>query len=232
MTRQDQKVSEINFAKKAGELLDELWEIEASIDEINWPDLIVTTKSGKFGLEVREIFLDELKKGSMKKAKEKNNFKIIDNLAGIYYSDNYPSIKVNFLGNITHKDELLNTIKENALQLSESEQKRIEPYNGCVIYVSRLPDRLGKYKKWGYLSDKVGWVRDIDKKVIDKFIIEKAMSLPKYKRKISDVRLLLVSNRIYNSSRACLTDKITCDTHGFNDIYYLSYPETIYRLNS
>ena len=232
MTTKHQKSLEIIYAMKTGELLDELWKVEPSPDEINWPDLIVTTELGKFGLEVREIYLDESSKGSIKKAYEKNNLKSIKNLADAYYKTNCFSIKADLLGDIGHHDHLLNAILREVPQLSEFEQKRIEPYNGCVIYVRRLPDYLGEYKRWNYVSDKVGWVSNINKDVIDKVIVGKAKNLPKYATNISDVRLLLVSGRIFNSGKARLEDEIISDTCGFNEVYYLSYPEAVWKLSS
>ena len=232
MTTKHQKSLELIYAKKTGELLGESWKVEPSPDEVSWPDLIVTTELGKFGLEVREIYLDESSKGSTKKANEKNNLKNIKKLADAYYKINCTSIKADLLGDIGHHDKLLNAIIRGVPQLSEFEQKRIEPYNGCVIYVRRLPDQLGEYKRWNYVSDKVGWVSNIDKDLIDRAIDEKAKNLPKYANNISDVRLLLVSNRIFNSGKACLEDDITCDTRGFNNVYYLSYPEAAWKLSS
>lgn len=232
MITKHQKSLEIIYAKKTCELLGESWKVEPSPNEVNWPDLIVTTELGKFGLEVREIYLDESSKGSTKKANEKNNLKSIKNLADAYYKANCSSIKADLLGEIGHHDKLLNAIIREVPQLSELEQKRIEPYNGCVIHVLRLPDQLGEYKRWNYVSDKVGWVSNIDKDFIDSAIVGKAKNLPKYARNILDVRLLLVSDRIFNSGKARLKDDITCHTRGFNNVYYLSYPEAAWKLSS
>lgn len=232
MTTKHQKSLEMIYAKKTGELLDESWKVEPSPDEVSWPDLIVTAELEKFGLEVREIYLDESSKGSTNKANEKNKLKNIKNLANAYYKVKRPSIKADLLGDIGRHDQLLNAIIREVPHLSEFEQKRIEPYNGCVIYVRRLPDQSGEYKRWNYVSDKVGWVSKIDKDVIDRAIVGKAKNLPKYATKISDVRLLLVSDRIFNSGKARLEDDITCDTRGFNNVYYLSYPEAAWKLSS
>ncbi|MEW5949152.1 MAG: hypothetical protein AB1711_07040 [Thermodesulfobacteriota bacterium] len=232
MTTKYQKCVEIIYAKKTGELLDELWEVEPSPDEVSWPDLIVTTKLGKFGLEVRELYLDESSKGSAKKAIENNNMKNINKLANAYYKTTYYPIKADFLGDIGRHDQILNTLIRGVEQLSEFEQKRLEPYNGCVIYIQRLPDQLGEYKRWNYVSDKVGWVSKIDQKVIEMAVVEKAKNLPKYSKKISDVRLLLVSDRIFNSGKARIANDIICDAHGFYKVYYLSYPEEVWQVSS
>lgn len=227
-----QKSLEMFYAKKTGELLGASWEVEPSPDEVSWPDLIVKTKLEQFGLEVREIYLEESSKGSTKKANEKNNLGNIKNLACAYYKKKFPSIKVDLLGDMSHRDQLLDAIIREALRLSEFEQRRIEPYDGCVIYILRLPNQLGEYKRWNYVSDKVGWVSNIDKSVINRFIAEKAKNLAKYTIKIPEVSLLLVSNRIFNSGKARLGDDITYDTRGFKKVYYLSYPEAAWKLNN
>lgn len=231
MTTKDQKDREVIYAVRAGELLGEIWKAVPSPDEVSWPDLMVTTELEKFGLEVREIYLDEASKGSINKAHEKNNINKLKNLADTYYKTNCSSIKVDFLGNINQHDQLLNAITREVSQLSVFEKIRIEPYNGCVIYILRLPDSFGEFNEWKYASDIAGWVHNIDKAVIDKAIVEKAKNLPKYTKKISDVRLLLVSNRIFNSGKAILCNDIICDTCGFNNVYYLSYPEKVWRLS-
>ena len=230
MTTKYQKSLEMMYATKAGDLLDESWKVEPSPNEVSWPDMIVTTESGKFGLEVREIYPDESIKGSSRKANEMNNLKNIKKLAGAYYENKSSSINADFLGDISKHDQLLNSIIREVGQLSEFEQKRFEPYNGCVIYIRKLPDQLGKYTKWNYVSDKVGFVKSIDKGVIERAVVEKATNLPKYAENILDVRLLLVSNRIFNSTKYRLDNDIICDAHGFNKVYYLSYPETVWQI--
>ncbi len=230
MTTKHQKNFEVIYAKKAGELLRETWSVEPSHDETNWPDLIVTTELGEFGLEVREIYPDESIKGSKRKDNERNNQKNIKKLADDYYKANCLSIKVKFLGDISRFDQLLKAIIDEVLQLSVSEQKRIVPYNGCVIYIRKLPEKSREYKKWEYVPDKVGWVRNTDKNIIDMAIVKKAKNLKKYTKKISDIRLLLVSNRIYNSGKDCLMNEVTFNGRGFNRIYYISYPYKAWEL--
>lgn len=220
------------YAKKASDLLGESWKVEPSPDEVSWPDLLVTAENGEFGLEVREIYLDETKRGSIKKANENSNLQIIQKLANTYYKSNSHPIKTSLLGNITHHDRMLCTITSTVPQLSELEQKRIEPYGGCIIYIRRLPDHLGEYKRWDYVSDKVGWVSNVNKEVIDRAISLKAKKLSKYETNLSDIRLLLVSDRIFNSGKAWMADNITFDNHGFKIVYYLSYPESVRELSS
>lgn len=230
-TNLQKKVGEKFYAEKAAELLRESWAVEFPEDEINWPDLIVTTASENFGLEVRRIFSDEKKTGgSPKKEDEQNRQEKVKKLADDFYAKSNFTIKVDFLGNIDQDDKLLNAIIDVAQRLLEFEQERIEAYDNCVVYVTKLPDQFGQYKRWTYVSDKVGWVRNIDANFIEKFIIEKAKKLPKYAAKITDVRLLLVSNRINNSGKCRLENNIVCNTYGFKEVYYLSYPVEAWKL--
>lgn len=230
MTIEQQKFFEKMYASEAGGLLGESWEVEFSPDEVDYPDLIVTTKSGTFGLEVREIYFDESSKGSVKKAHEKENSRKIKKLASAYYNKNRSSIKVDFLGNIGHHDQLLDAITGEAKQLTEWERKRIAPYNGCVVYIQKLPDQFGEYTRWIYVSDRVGYVRAMTRDFIQEAIAKKAKNLKKYRKNISDVRLLLVSDGQYNSGRAFFADDISFDACGFNSVYYLLSPTEVHRL--
>ena len=226
MTTQKQKDLEKKFAEKAGELIGEQWQIACSPNETEWPDLIVEIDSEKFGLEVREVYFDESNKGSRKKACEVKNSKIISSLADCYYRHSLIPIKVDFLGEITYLDKrTVATIVKKVNQLSEMEQKRVEICKNSVVYILRLPDNFGEYKRWRYVSDKVGFIKKFDENVINTAIAEKAKKLSKYMKNISDVRLLLVSNKIYNSGRVCLKDGITYSACGFKKVYYLLYPE-------
>lgn len=181
-------------------------------------------------MEVREIYPDESIRGSTRKTNERNNIENIKKLSDAYYKQNCASIKADLLGDIGDQDRLLDAIIAEVPKLSEFEQKLIEPYRGCVIYIRKLSDHLGEYKKWRYVSDKVGWVRNIDKQLLERAIAEKAKNLRKYAKNISDIRLLLVSDRIYNSGKDHLTNKIICNACGFNKIYYLSYPDEVWQL--
>ena len=70
MTKARQKISERQFAREAGKMLDKRW----SLEEHETPDFIVTEGAYKFGLEVRQIFTDtQDRKGSQSKMREARN---------------------------------------------------------------------------------------------------------------------------------------------------------------
>lgn len=75
-------------------------------------------------------------------------------------------------------------------------------------------------------------MKKINKEDIDKYITMKAVKVSKYQKNISDVRLLLVSNRMSNSGRAWLPEESKFKKQGFSEIYYLSYPDSVKKLSS
>lgn len=231
MSKERKKGMEIFYAEKTSNLLCESWEIVPAPDEDYWPDLIVSAELQKFGLEVRNIYLDETNAGSTRKAKEQNNLKAINDLADAYYKCITPPIRVTFLCDTILIDALLQAIINAVGLLTEGQQVEFEPYNGCRINIIRLPDGMGEYKKWKYINDGIGWVRKIDKEIIEKYVVEKAQKLPKYRTFISDVRLLLVSDRMFNSGKAELAEhNFFINAYGFNEVYYLSYPDAAFKL--
>lgn len=232
MTTPLQKQLEIVYATKAGELLNDSWQVEAAPDEANWPDLIVRVASGIFGLEVREIYLDETKGGSAKKARETYNRELITDLARTYYECSSIPIKVDVLGKIGQQESFSRVLSDEASHLSVFDKVRLEPYYGCVAYVTRLPEQFQNYRRWTYIDDQVGWIASIDKSPLERVIVQKAKKLVKYSSQISDVRLLIVSNRIYNSGKASLTSEMLCNANGFTFVYYLSYPEMVWTITS
>lgn len=123
-------------------------------------------------------------------------------------------------------------LSDEASHLSVFDQVRLEPYDGCVAYITRLPEQFQNYHRWTYIDDQVGWIASLDKGLLERVITQKAKKLVKYRSQISDVRLLIVSNRIYNSGKASLTSEMLCNAYGFTSVYYLSYPETVWTIAS
>ncbi len=223
------------YAEKLADLLNEQWKVKSSPDEVDWPDLLVTAGSEMFGLEVRELYPDEGKKGSGIKAKERMNLRRLQKLADAYYKKVCIPVKVDLLGDIddiARHNKILSVLIQEAPKLALMEQKIIQPYCGCMIYLRRLPNHLKEYRRWNYISDKVGWVREIDKKKIEQAIAIKAKNIPKYQKNLSDIWLLIVSDRICNSGKDRIENKFTCNCRDFKKIYYLSYPVEAWCIGS
>ncbi len=232
MTTDRQKQDEVLYAKEAADKLGEVWDIKPAPNEEDWPDLIVSTRSGKFGLEIREIYLDESRKGSPKKAQETRNENKLGSIVDAYYTTNKSPIRVVFFGNINNKNKIVARLIQEESKLSEFETKSIIPYPGCKAHLRKLPTEFGKYTKWDYGTDQVGYVGTITSNWIEKHVAKKALNLPKYSKNISNIRLLLVSNGIKNSGKAKLNDNSKCDPCGFEMVYYFSYPMNIQKINS
>lgn len=232
MTTSSQKELEKIYAAKAADLLGESWEISASHDEENWPDLIVRHQGEVFGVEVREIFSDEARKGSRMKSDERFNIKALAAIAEMYYQQSGSPIRVNTLGSLEEKEQILLALRATSEPLQELEQARVEVGRDCIAYVRRLPETFGKYTRWTHVADRAGWVRNLDSFFIEEKIAEKAAKLKKYQRYHNEVRLLLVANRVYNSGRMSFTNVIPADGQGFAEVYLLSYPDAVTKLCS
>lgn len=232
MTKQKQKKIELIYAKALAKLLAEQWEVTPSPNEKDWPDLLVVSGTKKFGLEVRELYPDEGDKGSKKKENEAINRKIIQKLSGDYYSNNCIPVKVDLLGDISRYDKILSALIQEAPNMFEMEQKRIQPYSGCIVYIRRLPNCISEYRRWSYVSDSIGWGRIMGEDIIDRAIAIKSKKLVRYQKNVSDVRLVLVSDRTCNSGKDRLVDDFVCNCRGFKKIYYLSYPVEAWCIGS
>jgi hypothetical protein len=213
-------------------LLNQSWQVQPTSDEVNWPDLFVTEETCTFGLEVREVYIDETTGGSPKKALEAHNRKSIAALAKDYYMRSSVPIKLNLLGGAGEEQDLLHLLADEAARLCVWERKRFEAGDGCVAYVTRLPEEFQGYSRWTSVSDQVGWVVTIDQALLESVIKKKAEKLEKYRENISDVRLLIVSDRIYNSGKARTASTIQCQSYGFSAVYYMSFPEEALQIVS
>jgi hypothetical protein len=231
MTTNYQKRIEEFYALKLAELLKEDWKIKTAPDEVSWPDLLVAYNGKNFGLEVREIYLDESRKGSPKRAKETFHIKQVKLICEQYYKTTGIPILAKFLGSIENVERIVSCIT-SMQPLNDFEQIKLEPYLGSVVFVTKLPDSCAKYDRWIYVSDRVGWVSKLDIELIESKILEKARKLQKYSKNIDDVRLLLVSNSELNSGKHQIPDVNELDTQGFKEVYILKYPDRVSVIGS
>ncbi|SEQ02426.1 hypothetical protein SAMN03080615_00062 [Amphritea atlantica] len=221
------------YASQLAKTLGGNWTIEFPDDEREWPDLLVHDGVQQFGLEVREITKDkETKKGSIRRASEGRNNQIIQKLADSYYQQTSIPIKVGILGNIDNETVILESLLQFSIESKEWDNIRIDTNKNSIIYATHLPEEIGIYKRWEYVDDRVGWVREIDSEFLAPFIIEKEKKIPKYKIHLDDIRLLLVADPTYSSGQLLFTDnKIDIESE-FNEIYFLVYPNEVHRANS
>lgn len=81
------------------------------------------------------------------------------------------------------------------------------------------------------MSDQLGWGATTDQTFLESIIAQKSEKLKKYKKHIFDVRLLIVSDRIYNSGKAGLAAPVQCQSLGFRAVYYLFFSETAWQID-
>lgn len=242
MTTSKQKEREKLYAAKVATLLGEVWDISEPEDEINWPDLIVKHLDKRFGVEISEIYLDDSQtNGSPMKEDEAYIQNYISDISKEYYqSDNIP-INVQLAGlnrkrgrnkkDIKEEQEIIiNALVSSSKTLKELEKTRVEIFRGCVAYIQRLPESFGKYTRWIYTSDNVGWVYTPSASYFEEKIKKKAKKLSKYKRNLEEVSLILVANRIYNSGRMSIENDIQLKENGFKNVYFLSYPDFVSKM--
>lgn len=233
MTTDIQKEREKAYASQLAKALESNWDIEFPPDEQEWPDLLVRENGHQFGLEIREITKDkETKKGSKRRASESRNNTIVQGLADRYYQQESVPLKVGILGNIDNDIEILETLKRFAHYSSEWGNLRIETENHSIIYATHLPKQAGIYKRWEYVNDKVGWVKEINSEFLLPFIDEKGKKIPKYKMHLNDIRLLLVADPTYSSGQVSFIDSKIDAESNFSEIYLLVYPNKVHRTNS
>lgn len=228
MTTSAQKEIEAFYSNRAAKLLGCEWDLKFGSDELDWPDLIVLGSKRKFGLEIRMVYPDEARHGSRSKQIESFNIKAVKNIVDKYYGLSFRSIKVNFIGDIYDENIIVSKLVECSKNIADFEQKRIEPYLGCVAYVTGVPETLGIYRRWLYVSDRVGFVGLLDQEIIQQRIVEKSLKLEKYKKNIEDVRLLLVVDKDFNSGKIRLEGDVFVDLSGFEKVYLMLYPDSIY----
>jgi hypothetical protein len=233
MTTDLQKEREMVYASQLAKTLGCNWAIEFPVNEREWPDLLVRDGDQQFGLEVREITKDkETKKGSKRRANESRNNQMIQKLADSYYQQASISIKVGILGNIDNEMEILESLIQFVSDSNEWDNLRIETKNRSIIYATHLPEEVGIYKRWEYVDDRVGWVREIDSEFLTQFVTEKGQKISKYKIHLSDIRLLLVADPTYSSGQLSFTDSKIDVKSEFSEIYFLVYPNEVYRSSS
>jgi len=76
---------------------------------------------------------------------------------------------------------------------------------------------------WRFMKDSVGWVSR-DAAILQNAIDKKAANLDEYRKACSDVRLLVVANRLLNSGKLAIDDGAAPNLCGFDVVYFLSHP--------
>lgn len=223
------KIQERIYVESAAKLLGVTWQID---DIAEPPDFLVVDDGHSFGLEVRQVFADrETFSGSPSKRKETLKSRTISRIADVYYSKGGLPVSAKFLGSVSEED--VESIARVMLSnyVSTPWLQTIVHFPDTKIYVTALPSEVGQYRRWVSVSDRVEWVRSATQSDLQYAIDRKTPNLALYKQKFSDVVLLLVAERLFNSGRLALPSiKCTVTNPGYSSIYFLSHPEAVARI--
>ena len=103
---------------------------------------------------------------------------------------------------VDHYKSLIQFVSES----NEWDNLKIETENRSIVYATHLPEEVGIYKRWEYVDDRAGWVKEIDNEFLAQFVTEKGQKISKYKIHLSDIRLLLVADPTYSSGQLSFID--------------------------
>lgn len=211
----------------------ENWNIEFPPNESEWPDLLVSDGSGRFGLEVREITKDtETKKGSKSKASESRNSRRVQELIESYYAVSSVPLSVGILGEFDDGAGIVEALVGFVESSEVWEHGRLDLGHDLKIHTTRLPAEVGRYANWKNVSDRVGWVREVEWEYIRPFVAEKEARIGKYKTHLKDVRLLLVADRTYSSGMLEFPEGGFKIETAFDEIYLMEYPNKVHLMGS
>ena len=260
MTKARQKISERQFAREAGKMLDKRW----SLEEHETPDFIVTEGAYKFGLEVRQIFTDtQDRKGSQSKMREARNQEHINAYRRKYEEKENALLRVQLVGDTCDENmgEVVQLLIEKEFskkpagydeifevppsvedmiaanpesELHEILELRLFRYRNrgrLIVYVTRLPDSYTHCAEWYSVDNRVGWVGSASDQ-INSAIREKAKKLSEYKQNsgLDDIRLLIVADHLRASGMQELRERREFDPQGFQMVYFLNYPESAHAI--
>lgn len=229
MTRASKKAQERFFAEEAAKRMGKVWIVGSDQEE---PDFLVDEGETRFGLEVCEVFMGpQSLDGSVLKRAESITQQKVNSLRHEYEASSNIPLTVKLVGNVSAAN--LATVvpallSKNLASKPICHQLVIDEGCGLRIHVTKAlrPD-------WYSVNDRVGWVDRNPTKQISVAIEKKSKALMKYRENTgSDIRLLLVANRFHNSGKLTLEGGAAFDLHGFQCVYFFSFPEQVMILKS
>ncbi|WP_027149005.1 hypothetical protein [Methylobacter tundripaludum] len=99
------------------------------------------------------------------------------------------------------------------------------------VFMTPLPTTWFDYSRWIYVDDKAGWLRQVTETDLQNAVNRKQANLPLYKKKYENTELLLVADRTFNSGKLVEAHHLAVSNPGFRAIYFMSYPESIQRVD-
>ena len=223
------KVQERIYAEAAAKLLSADWLL---VDIPEPLDFEVRNGAERFGLEVRQVFVDtEASFGSASKRGESKNARAVSALAKRYYTSGGSPISVKFLGAISMVEaQALTESMVAAAPTYPGPNVELEA-QGVKVFMTPLPASWSNYSRWAFVNDKVGWLKEVTATDLQNAVNRKQANLPLYKKKYENIELLLVADRIFNSGKLVEAHHLAVINPGFRAIYFMSYPESIQRVD-
>ncbi len=218
------KEDERFFVEEAAKLLGTTWSLSPDRES---PDFLVTEGTQKFGLEVSEVFMGpQSRDGSKIKEKESKTQKAVNALRLEYEEITNIPLRVQLVGDMCAKNMakvVPALVAEDFASKPTLHHAEINLGDGFSVHVTKAI-----CAEWFSVNDRVGWVDRDPIKCIADAVEKKSKKLPAYREAIgSDIRLLLVADRIYNSGKLMLKERPALDVQGFRVVYFFSYPDCV-----
>ena len=160
------------------------------------------------------------------KESESNNQRDLNRLRLEYEAITQIPLSVKFVGNMSSENMasvIPALIAEDFASKPILHHVVIDEDNGLRIHVTKAfrPD-------WISVNHRVGWVDRNPMGRIAAVIDKKSKELPSYRDAAgSDIRLLIVADRTYNSGKLMINQSVALDPRGFSVVYFYSYPESV-----
>lgn len=220
--RARQKRGERSVVLQAALKLKVSWHLQA--DDREEPDFIIKDQRGVFGLEVTECHIGSVGKGGSKRRQQESfNQKWLNNVVSVFLREKDVNLKLDYVGpaNDQGKNAILAFLEREKFEKRQELSKAV--WHGERMMVQAYRDI---YSQNVFVNDRVGWVQK-SVEPLQAAIDKKVPLLTKYRQVCSDIRLLVVADRIYNSGKMILLDGFKPDLKGFNEVYFFSYPENV-----
>lgn len=200
------------------------------------PDFFVKLDGNEVGFELTQLFKSISGNGSADKECEMYHHKFLSRLADTYYQMSDIPIQLQFNGTISKCTEdnlhdLAQRISEATKQLDEWGDSEIELEGGDSFHIHRLSNSLKGYRRWTWVNGHIGWPCTINQALLQAKIKPKHDRLERYKRSVDRVRLLVFSDRTWNSGMLLLDNPLpTVELRGFEKIYLYLHPEQAFQI--
>lgn len=231
MTRPLQKNHERSFVEEAAKHLGKSWSLGADREH---PDFLVTEGEHQFGLEVCEIFTGQQNRhGSVDKRGESDTQRAINAVRTEYEAISNVPLTVKFVGDLCADNmaKVIPALVERNLISESVGYSTVIAIDTGLLAGLRIRVTKGFRPNWFSVMDRVGWVDRNPMPRITATVGTKSQELLRYTKAAgSDIRLLIVANRIHNSGKLTLEGQAPLDKKGFHAVYFFSYPENVVSL--